>query len=104
MTSTDTTNKPFKIEKRQVYEAYKAVRSNHGAAGVDGQTLEMFERDLAENLYKIWNRMSGCVAELVEIGVAASPAERGYLFRQQGQCIEGLALLPTFAIRPLCAW
>lgn len=58
MTSTDTTNKPFKIEKRQVYEAYKAVRSNHGAAGVDGQTLEMFERDLAENLYKIWNRMS----------------------------------------------
>ena len=46
----------------------------------------------------------GCVAELVEIGVAASPAERGYLFRQQGQCIEGLALLPTFAIRPLCAW
>jgi len=46
----------------------------------------------------------GCVAELVEIGVAASPAERGYRFRQQGQCIEGLALLPTFAIRPLCAW
>src|ERR1700748_3244730 len=58
MTSTDTTNKPFKIEKRQVYEAYKAVKSNHGAAGVDGQTLEMFERDLAGNLYKIWNRMS----------------------------------------------
>lgn len=49
-------------------------------------------------------RRNGCVAELVEIGVAASPAERGYLFRQQGQCIEGLALLPTFAIRPLCAW
>ena len=58
MTSTDTTNKPFKIEKRQVYEAYKAVKSNHGAAGVDGQTLEMFERDLGRNLYKIWNRMS----------------------------------------------
>ena len=58
MTSTDTTSKPFKIEKRQVYEAYKAVKSNHGAAGVDGQTLEMFERDLAGNLYRIWNRMS----------------------------------------------
>ena len=58
MTSTDTTNKPFKIEKRQVYEAYKAVKSNHGAAGVDGQTLEMFERDLGRNLYKIWNRLS----------------------------------------------
>jgi RNA-directed DNA polymerase len=57
MTSNGTTNKPFSIEKRQVYEAYKAVKSNRGAAGVDGQTLEMFETDLAGNLYKIWNRM-----------------------------------------------
>ena len=58
MTSTETTDKPFRIEKRQVYEAYKAVKANHGAAGVDGQTLEMFEKDLARNLYKIWNRMT----------------------------------------------
>ena len=57
MTSNGTTNKPFLIEKRRVYEAYKAVKSNRGAAGVDGQTLEMFETDLAGNLYKIWNRM-----------------------------------------------
>ena len=41
-----------------MYEAYKAVKSNRGAAGVDGQTLEIFEKDLAGNLYKIWNRMS----------------------------------------------
>ena len=58
MTSESTTDKPFRIEKRQVYEAYKAVKANHGAAGVDGETLEMFEKDLAGNLYKIWNRMS----------------------------------------------
>ena len=58
MTSNGATNKPFSIEKRRVYEAYKAVKSNRGAAGVDGQTLEMFETDLAGNLYKIWNRMS----------------------------------------------
>src|SRR6202166_4148092 len=58
MTSIDTTNKPFMIEKRQVYEAYKAVKSNKGAAGVDGQTIEQFEVDLEGNLYKIWNRMS----------------------------------------------
>ena len=58
MTSIDMTGKPFKIEKRQVYEAYKAVKSNKGAAGVDGQTLEQFEADLEGNLYKIWNRMS----------------------------------------------
>jgi RNA-directed DNA polymerase len=58
MTSTDTTDKPFKIEKRRVYEAYQAVKSNKGAAGVDGQTIEQFEADLKGNLYKIWNRMS----------------------------------------------
>jgi RNA-directed DNA polymerase len=57
MTTTVTTNKPFHIEKKRVYEAYKAVRSNRGAAGVDGQTLEQFDEDLGGNLYKIWNRM-----------------------------------------------
>ena len=52
------TGKPFDIEKKRVYEAYKAVKSNGGAAGVDGQTIEQFEADLKGNLYKIWNRMS----------------------------------------------
>ena len=40
MTSANTTDKPFVIDKRRVYEAYKAVKSNKGAAGVDGQTIE----------------------------------------------------------------
>jgi RNA-directed DNA polymerase len=52
------TDKPFNIAKRQVYEAYKAVKSNGGAAGVDKQTIEQFEADLQNNLYKLWNRMS----------------------------------------------
>ena len=52
------TDKPFNIDKNLVYEAYKAVKSNQGAAGVDGQTIEQFESDLKSNLYKIWNRMS----------------------------------------------
>jgi RNA-directed DNA polymerase len=58
MTPMRTTDKPFKIDKRLVYEAYKAVKSNAGAAGVDGETIEQFEADLRRNLYKVWNRMS----------------------------------------------
>jgi RNA-directed DNA polymerase len=58
MMTTITTNKPFSIDKKCVVKAYKAVRSNRGAAGVDGQTLEEFDKDLKDNLYKIWNRMS----------------------------------------------
>jgi RNA-directed DNA polymerase len=50
--------KPFDIPKREVWEAYKRVKANQGAAGVDGQTIEDFEGDLANNLYKLWNRMS----------------------------------------------
>jgi RNA-directed DNA polymerase len=50
--------KPFVIPKQLVWEAYQRVKANRGAAGVDGQSLAMFEKDLKGNLYKIWNRMS----------------------------------------------
>jgi len=50
--------KPWSIPKQQVWEAYKRVKANRGAAGVDGQSIEEFERDLKNNLYKLWNRMS----------------------------------------------
>jgi len=50
--------KPFCIPKRAVWEAYKRVRANRGAAGVDGQSIADFEEDLSNNLYRIWNRMS----------------------------------------------
>ncbi len=53
-----TKTKPYVIDKKLVYNAYKAVRTNAGAAGVDGQSLEQFAQDLKRNLYKIWNRMS----------------------------------------------
>lgn len=50
--------KPFEISKREVWEAYEGVKANKGAPGVDKQSIEDFERDLKNNLYKIWNRMS----------------------------------------------
>jgi RNA-directed DNA polymerase len=53
-----TKAKPFDIPKRQVWEAFKRVKANQGAAGVDGQSIEEFEVRLADNLYKLWNRLS----------------------------------------------
>jgi RNA-directed DNA polymerase len=50
--------KSFQIPKQLVWEAYKRVKANKGAAGVDGQSMNDFEEDLKNNLYKIWNRMS----------------------------------------------
>jgi len=50
--------KPFEITKRQVYEAYKRVKANRGAAGVDHQSLREFDENLSGNLYKLWNRMA----------------------------------------------
>jgi len=38
--------------------AFELVKANAGAAGVDKQSLSDFERNLADNLYKLWNRLS----------------------------------------------
>ena len=50
--------KQFDIPKVLVWEAWKLVKANQGAAGVDRESIEMFEQNLSSNLYKIWNRMS----------------------------------------------
>ena len=50
--------KAYDIPKQLVFEAYQRVKANRGAAGVDGQSLTAFEKDLKGNLYKVWNRMS----------------------------------------------
>ena len=53
--------KPYSIPKNQVVEAWHLVKANRGAGGVDQETLTMFEKNLKDNLYKVWNRMSsGC--------------------------------------------
>jgi group II intron reverse transcriptase/maturase len=50
--------KPFEISKLEVWEAWEKVKENKGGPGIDGVTIEDFEADLRNNLYKIWNRMS----------------------------------------------
>lgn len=53
-----STTKPIVIAKRAVWEAYQQVKANRGAAGIDEESIAMFEQNLSRNLYKLWNRMS----------------------------------------------
>lgn len=62
----------FGISKRDVWNAYKRVKANRGAGGIDGQSIADFDESLEKNLYKLWNRLaSGCYfpppVRLVEI-------------------------------------
>lgn len=50
--------KSYEISKYDLVEAFKLVKANRGSAGVDGITIDKFEGELKNNLYKIWNRMS----------------------------------------------
>jgi hypothetical protein len=52
--------KSFDISRQEVWEAYLKVRANKGAPGADGCSIEMFEADLKNNLYKIWNVRNVC--------------------------------------------
>lgn len=45
--------KPFEISKWAVQEAFEKVKANKGAPGIDGVTIEAFEADLGNNLYKV---------------------------------------------------
>ncbi|MGK2877738.1 MAG: group II intron reverse transcriptase/maturase [Solirubrobacterales bacterium] len=58
MEKLKSSGKPFDISKWEVWEAFRQVKANRGAPGVDKVTLEEFEADLKNNLYRIWNRMS----------------------------------------------
>jgi RNA-directed DNA polymerase len=50
--------KPYAISKKVVYEAFLRVKANKGSAGIDEESIEEFELNLKDNLYKLWNRMS----------------------------------------------
>jgi len=85
-----TKTKPYAIDKRLVYDAYKAVKANAGAAGVDGQSLEQFDKDLEHNLYKIWDRMASGSYFPPAVRAVAIPKKNG------GQRLLGV---PTVADR-----
>ena len=52
------TIKSFQIRKEELYEAWLSVKRSGGSPGIDGQSIEDFEKNLENNLYKLWNRMS----------------------------------------------
>ncbi|HST54275.1 MAG TPA: group II intron reverse transcriptase/maturase [Solirubrobacteraceae bacterium] len=58
MSEPKLNGKSFDISKRLVWEAWLKVKANKGAAGIDEQSIQEFERNLAGNLYKLWNRLS----------------------------------------------
>ena len=53
-----SSGKSFEISKWEVQHAWEKVKANKGAAGVDGCSVEDFEKDLKNHLYRVWNRMS----------------------------------------------
>ncbi|MCG8613778.1 MAG: group II intron reverse transcriptase/maturase [Pseudomonadales bacterium] len=50
--------KPFEVPKRLIWNAWKRVAANKGAAGVDMETIDTYQERLGQNLYTLWNRMS----------------------------------------------
>jgi RNA-directed DNA polymerase len=64
--------KSFDIPKKLIWKAYQRGKANGGAPGVDGQTIEGFERKLKDNLYRLWNRMSSgtYLAPVLRVAIA----------------------------------
>jgi len=76
--------KPFDISKREVWKAFLEVKKNKGAPGVDGVSIEEFEADLKNNLYKIWNRMSSGTYYPPPVRAVEIPKQHGGGMRMLG--------------------
>lgn len=68
MSELKSLGKSFVISKWEVQEAWEKVRKNRGAPGVDGCSIEAFEADLRNNLYRIWSASSRTGGEAVILG------------------------------------
>ena len=84
--------KPYVIPKQLVWEAYQRVKANHGSAGVDGESLSMFEQDLKGNLYKVWNRMSSGSYFPPPVRLVEIPKEDG------GKRPLGIPTVPSYCL------
>lgn len=73
--------KSFNIPKKIVFQAYKRVKENKGAAGIDNQTIKEFEENIKDNLYKIWNRMSSGSYFPLPVKVVEIPKKNGGIRR-----------------------
>jgi len=88
--------KSFEISKWEVREAFRQVRANQGAAGVDGRSVADFEADLKNNLFKIWNRMSSGTYFPPAVRAVEIPKQHGGGMRMLG--------IPTLADRVARPW
>ncbi|MFF3418429.1 group II intron reverse transcriptase/maturase [Streptomyces sp. NPDC002698] len=111
-------NKSFEISKWEVLEAYREVKRNQGAPGVDGQSIEDFEVDLKGNLYKIWNRMSsgtyfpppvraveipkqhGGGTRMLGIPTVADRVAQTVVARHLGICVEPVFHVDSYGYQP----
>jgi len=93
--------KPFNISKQEVWEAYRQVKANDGAPGVDGVSIEEFEKDLKNNLYRIWNRMSSGSYFPPPVRAVEIPKPHGDGVRVLGVPCVGDRIAQTVAARRL---
>ena len=92
--------KPFDIPKREVWEAFKKVKANQGAAGVDGQSIADFEADLTNNLYELWNRLSS--GSYSSAGATRGYSEDGWRYAAVGHI--QLSLTVSLRKLPIATW
>jgi RNA-directed DNA polymerase len=69
--------KPFTIPKKLVYAVWKRVKASKGGPGIDGITIEQYESNLGNNLYKLWNRMSSGTYLRPPVKQVRIPKDRG---------------------------
>lgn len=89
--------KPYDISKHLVWQAWKQVKANQGAAGVDGVSVAAFEKDLKRNLYKVWNRMSSGTYFPPPVRLVEIPKSDGKSVRKLGIPAVGDRVAQTVA-------